>query len=118
MEQAALKRLALPNKTPLPILFFGSVPVPFILFFGSLGYGVIGPSYLVFLALSSSEDKTMVYSVNKIIVNKTVNEIIIDKEVDSKVVKQEVFKRVLLAKKLVIGFNKLLPLRILIASNL
>ena len=43
---------------------------------------------------------------------------VVDKEVDNKVVKQEVFKRVLLAKKSVIGFNKLLPLRTLIASNL
>jgi len=58
VEQAALERLALPGKTPLPIpsfgsmpvppvLSFGSVPVPPALSFGSLGYGVIGPSRLV-----------------------------------------------------------------------
>ena len=43
---------------------------------------------------------------------------VVNKEVDDKAVKQGVFKWVLLAKKLVIGFNKLLPLRILITSNL
>ena len=43
---------------------------------------------------------------------------VVDKEVDDKVVKQGVFKQVLLAGKLVIGFNKLLPQRTLIASNL
>ena len=43
---------------------------------------------------------------------------VVDKKVDNKVVKQRVFKRVLLAKKSVIDFNKLLPLRILITSNL
>ena len=43
---------------------------------------------------------------------------VVDKEVDNRVVKQGVFKWVLLAKKLIIGFNKLLPLRILIISNL
>ena len=43
---------------------------------------------------------------------------VVDKEVDNKVIKQGVFKRVLLAKKLVMGFNKLLPLKTLIASNL
>ena len=43
---------------------------------------------------------------------------VVNKEVDNGAVKQKVFKRVLLAKKLVIGFNKLLPLRILIVSNL
>ena len=62
-----------------------------------------------FLALSSSKDETIVYSVDGIVVNK---------EVDNRVVKQGVFKRVLLARKSVIGFNKLLPLRTLIASNL
>ena len=43
---------------------------------------------------------------------------VVDKEVDNRAVKQGVFKRVLLVKKAVIGFNKLLPLRTLIASNL
>ena len=43
---------------------------------------------------------------------------VVNKEVDNKVVKQKVFKQVLLAKKSVIGFNKLLPLRTLITSNL
>ena len=43
---------------------------------------------------------------------------VVDKKVNNRVVKQGVFKWVLLAKKSVIGFNKLLPLRILIASNL
>ena len=43
---------------------------------------------------------------------------VVDKEVDNRVVKQGVFKQVLLAKKSVMGFNKLLPLRILIVSNL
>ena len=62
-----------------------------------------------FLALSSSEDETIVYSVNGMVV---------DKEVDNRAVKQRVFKWVLLAKKSVMGFNKLLPLRILITSNL
>ena len=58
MEQAALERLALPSKTPLPIPSFGSMPIPSIpsfksvpipptLSFGSLGYGVIRPSYLI-----------------------------------------------------------------------
>jgi len=58
VEQAALERLALPGKTPLSIPSFGSVPVspvpsfrfipiPPTLSFGSLGYGVIGPSRLV-----------------------------------------------------------------------
>jgi len=58
VEQAALERLALPGKTPLPILSFGSVPVPPVpsfrsmpvppaLSFRSLGYGVIRPSRLV-----------------------------------------------------------------------
>jgi len=58
VEQAALERLALPSKTPLPIPFFGfipillilsfrSVPIPPTLSFGSLGYRVIKPSYLI-----------------------------------------------------------------------
>jgi len=59
VEQAALERLALPSKTPLPIPSFGSIPISPILSFGSvpipptfsfrsLGYGVIRPSYLIF----------------------------------------------------------------------
>jgi len=58
VEQAALERLALPSKTPLPIPSFGSVPIPLILSFRSipipptlsfrsLGYGVIRPSRLI-----------------------------------------------------------------------
>ena len=43
---------------------------------------------------------------------------VVNKEVDNRVVKQGVFKWVLLAKKSVIGFNKLLLLKTLIASNL
>ena len=43
---------------------------------------------------------------------------VVDKEVNNRVVKQGVFEWVLLAEKLVMGFNKLLPLRTLIASNL
>ena len=62
-----------------------------------------------FLALSSSEDETIVYSIDGMVV---------DKEVDDRAVKQGVFKQVLLAKKSVMGFNKLLLLRTLIASNL
>ena len=62
-----------------------------------------------FLAFSSSKDETIVYSVDGIVV---------DKEVDNRVIEQRVFKRVLLAKKSVIGFNKLLPLKTLIARNL
>ena len=62
-----------------------------------------------FLALFSSKDETIVYSVDGMVV---------DKEVDDRAVEQRVFKQVLLAKKSVIGFNKLLPLRTLIASNL
>jgi hypothetical protein len=62
-----------------------------------------------FLALSSSKDKTIVYSVNGMVV---------DKEVDDKAVKQGVFKQVLLAKKSVMGLNNLLLLKTLIASNL
>jgi hypothetical protein len=49
-----------------------------------------------FLALSSFKDKTMVYLVDGMIV---------DKEVDNRTVKRGVFERVLLAGKLVIGFN-------------
>ena len=48
----------------------------------------------------------------------SIDGMVVDKEVDNRAVKQEVFKRVLLAKKSVIGFNKLLLLRTLIASNL
>ena len=62
-----------------------------------------------FLALSSSEDETIVYLVNGMVV---------DKEVDNRAVEQGVFEWVLLAGKLVMGFNKLLPLKTLIASNL
>ena len=43
---------------------------------------------------------------------------VVDKEVDNRVVEQGVFKQMLLAGKSVIGFNKLLPLKILIISNL
>ena len=85
------------------------MPVPPALSFKSLGYGVIKPSYFIFLAFSFSEDETIVYSVNGMVV---------DKEVDNRVVEQGVFKRVLLAKKLVIGFTKLLLLRTLITSHL
>ena len=69
----------------------------------------------------------MVYSVNGMVVDKVVNKIVVDeavdgivvnKEVDGRAVKQGVFKRVLLARKLVIGLNKLLLLRTLITSNL
>ena len=48
-----------------------------------------------------------------------VNGIVVNKEVDNRVVKQGVFKRMLLARKSVMGLNKLCRLlRILIASNL
>ena len=60
----------------------------------------------------------MVYSVDKRVVDKAINGIVIDKEVDSRAIKQRVFKQVLLAKKSVIGLNKLLLLRTLITSNL
>ena len=43
---------------------------------------------------------------------------VVDKKVNNRVVEQRVFKQVLLTKKSVIGFNKLLPLKILITSNL
>jgi hypothetical protein len=43
---------------------------------------------------------------------------VVDKEVDNRAVEQGVFERVLLARKSVIGFNKLLLLRTLITSNL
>ena len=43
---------------------------------------------------------------------------VVNKKVDNRAVKQGVFKQVLLAKKLVMGFNKLLLLKIIIASNL
>jgi hypothetical protein len=49
-----------------------------------------------FLALSSSKDETIVYLVDRMVV---------DKEVDDMAVEQGVFKRVLLARKSVIGFN-------------
>ena len=62
-----------------------------------------------FLALSFSENETIVYSVDRMVV---------DKEVNNRAVEQGVFERVLLAKKSVIGLNKLLLLRTLIASNL
>ena len=62
-----------------------------------------------FLALSSSKDETIVYLVDGMVV---------DKEVNNKIVEQGVFKQVLLAGKSVMGFNKLLLLRTLIASNL
>ena len=60
----------------------------------------------------------MVYSVDGIVVNKAVDGIVVDKEVNNRAVKQGVFKQVLLAGKSVMGFNKLLLLRTLIASNL
>ena len=60
----------------------------------------------------------MVYLVDRIVVDEAVDGIVVDKEVDGRAVKQGVFKRVLLAKKLVMGLNKLLLLRTLIASNL
>jgi hypothetical protein len=72
------------------------MPVPPTLSFRSLGYRVIQPSYLVFLPLSSSEDKTMVYSIDKMVV---------DKEADNRGVKQGVFKQILLARKSVIGLT-------------
>jgi hypothetical protein len=43
---------------------------------------------------------------------------VVNKEVDNRAVKQGVFEWVLLAGKSVMGFNKLLLLRTLIASNL
>jgi hypothetical protein len=49
-----------------------------------------------FLALSSSKDKTIVYSVDGMVV---------DKEVDDRAVERGVFERVLLAGKSVIGLN-------------
>jgi hypothetical protein len=49
-----------------------------------------------FLALSSSKDKTIVYLVDRIVV---------DKEVDDRAVKRGVFERVLLAGKSVMGLN-------------
>ena len=60
----------------------------------------------------------MVYSVDGMVVDEAVDGILVDKEVDSRAVKQGVFKWVLLAKKSVIGLNKLLILRTLITSNL
>ena len=67
-----------------------------------------------FLALSSSEDKTIVYSVDGmvvdkavdgIVVNKAVDGIVVDEEVDGRAVKQGVFEQVLLAGKSVMGLN-------------
>ena len=52
------------------------------------------------------------------VVDEAVDRIVVDEEVDSRVVEQGVFERVLLARKLVMGLNKLLLLRTLIASNL
>jgi hypothetical protein len=63
----------LPSKTLLSILSFRSVLIPPTLSFKSLGYGVIKPFYFVFLALSSSKDKTIVYLVDRIVVNKEVD---------------------------------------------
>ena len=60
----------------------------------------------------------MVYSVDGMVVDEAVDGIVVDEEVDGRAVKQGVFKRVLLAKKSVMGLNKLLPLRTLITSNL
>ena len=60
----------------------------------------------------------MVYSVDGMVIDKVIDGIVVNKEVDSRAVKQRIFKRVLLAKKSVIGLNKLLLLRTLIASNL
>ena len=45
-----------------------------------------------FLALSSSEDKTMVYLVDGMVVNEAVDGIVVDEEVDGRAVKQGVFK--------------------------
>jgi len=49
-----------------------------------------------FLALSSSKDETIVYLVDRIIV---------DKEVDNRAAERGVFERVLLARKSVMGLN-------------
>jgi hypothetical protein len=49
-----------------------------------------------FLALSSSKDETIVYSVDGMVV---------DKEVDDGAVERGVFERVLLARKSVMGLN-------------
>ena len=73
MEQAALKQLALFSETLFPVSFFRSIPVPPTFSFRSLGYGVIGPSRFIFLALSSSKDETIVYSVDGMVVNKEVD---------------------------------------------
>ena len=45
-----------------------------------------------FLAFSSSKNKTMVYPVDGIVVDKAVDGIVVDKEVNSRAVKQGVFK--------------------------
>ena len=60
----------------------------------------------------------MVYLVDGMVVDEAVDGIVVDKEVDSRAVKQKNFKQVLLARKSVMGLNKLLLLRTLIASNL
>ena len=60
----------------------------------------------------------MVYSVDGMVVDEAVDGIVVDEEVDGRAVEQGVFERVLLAGKSVMGFNKLLLLRTLIASNL
>ena len=53
-----------------------------------------------FLALSSSEDKTIVYLVDGMVVDEEV-----DEEVDDRTVGRGVFERVLLARKSVMGLN-------------
>ena len=68
------------------------MPVPPALSFRSLGYKVIKLSYFIFLALSSSKNKTMVYSVDRIVVDKAVDGIVVNKEVNGRAVKQGVFK--------------------------
>ena len=60
----------------------------------------------------------MVYSVDGMVVDEAVDGMVVDEEVDGRAVEQGVFERVLLAGKSVMGFNKLLPLRTLITSNL
>ena len=68
------------------------MPVPPTLFFKNLSYRVIRLFCFVFLALSFSKDKTMVYLVDRMVVNKAVDGIVVDKEVDGRAVKQGVFK--------------------------
>ena len=60
----------------------------------------------------------MVYLIDRMVVDKAVDGIVVNKKVNGRAVKQGVFKRVLLAKKSVIGLNKLLLLKTLITSNL